>query len=475
MQFDYRTNDDIFIGHERHQAGLLMYQRLLLLLPDFVRQRFESGGNLQQATANVGWLFFDKVLRLGVGLLVTAWIARYLGPEQYGVWSYAIAFVALFGTFASLGLDGIVVREVVKDAGTRNAVLGSAFVLKLAGGIVALATSLVLIIILKQGDSLTHILVGITGAAFIFQSFDAIDLYFQFRVESKFSVLAKNVAFVVASLFKIALILTGASLIAFAGAGLLEGFLGALFLVIAYNIRGESLRNWRVQAATAVGMLRDSWPLILSGLVIMVYMRIDQIMLGEMIGETAVGLYAAAVRISEIWYFIPVAIAGSMFPRIVELKQRDQALYLRRLQQLYDFLTWVSIAGALTMSLLSGPIVQWLYGTQFQETAGILVVHVWTGVFVSLGVVSSKYLLIENMTKIAFYRSTSGAVVNVLVNLILIPRYGGIGAAVATLLSQSLAAYLFDLANSRTRLMFLMKTRSILFLDAFKLINKTNV
>jgi len=452
-----------------------MKQPLLTMLPRFIRKRIERSVILQRVLDNLGWLFFDKALRMGVGLFVTAWIARYLGPEQYGIWNYAIAFAALFGTFATLGLDGIVVREVVKNPSARNEILGSAFALKLGGGALAFAVSVAAIAYWTPDDSLTFYLVLITAAIFLFQSFDAIDLFFQAQVESKYSVLAKDASFVVFSLVRIALVLSGAALISFAGAGLAEAALGALFLAAVFRNRGESMLRWRVNPRVVRTMLRDSWPLILSGLVIMVYMRIDQIMIGEMVGKAAVGTYAAAVRISEVWYFVPVAVASSMYPAFIDLRESNPARYRLRLQQLYDMLTWLSVAGALVVSLLSGFIIHLLYGAEYREAASILVIHIWTGVFVSLGVASGKYLLAENLTRIAFYRSLSGAAANVIINLALIPRFGAVGAAFATLVSQALAAYFFDLTNPATRPMFFMKSRSILFVNVFKTGRQGNV
>ncbi len=449
-------------------------RRLILLMPDFIRRRVEQRYNLQQAVVNVGWLFFDKGLRMGVGLIVTAWIARLLGPEQYGVWNYAIAFAALFGTLATLGLDGIVVREVVTSPESKYEILGSAFLLKLGGGVIAFCASSALMLALKPGSVLLHYLLVLTAGAFLFQPFEVIDLYFQSRVLSKHSILAKDTAFVVVTLLRIGLIISSASLLAFAGAALLEVVLGAAFLIVAYAIHGESIRRWMARTSVAMKLVRDSWPLVFSGLVVMIYMRIDQIMIGEMIGEREVGLYSAAVRLSELWYFVPMAIAGSMFPRIVELRMSDMKQYTRRMQQMYDFLTWSSVAGALVLSFFASPIIHMLYGKQYEEAAGILSVHVWTGVFVSLGVASGKHLLAENLTAIAFYRSASGAIVNVLANFLLIPRYGVIGAAVSTLFSQMLAAYGFDIVNVSTRRMFLMKTKSILFFNAFKLAYQRN-
>lgn len=404
---------------------------------------------------------------MGVGLFVSIWVARYLGPEQFGTLNYAIAFVVLFTAFSTLGLDGIVVRGIVHDPDSANEVLGSTFVLKLIGGVVALALTVTIISMIRPEDNLTRWLVGIIAAGMIFQAFDAIDFWFQSQVLSKFTVIAKSTAFVLANIGKVILILTGASLIAFAWIALAEIVMGAMGLIIVYRTRGYALLKWRVRLGRAKSLLKDSWPLIFSVIFVMIYMKIDQIMLGEMVGNEAVGIYSAAVRLSEAWYFIPTAIAASVFPAIIEAKKISEKLYNSHLQKLYNLMTWMAVSIALPVTFFAGYIIQILYGEKYAGAGTVLAIHIWAGVFVFLSVASGRYLLTENYTRLFFFRNSIGAAVNILLNFALIPKYGINGAAIATFVSYSLVV--FSMAFVReTRHQSMMILKSLLLIPSLK-------
>ena len=276
---------------------------------------------------NTSWLFAEKLLRMIVGLFVGIWVARYLGPERFGLFSYAGSFVGLFTAIATLGLDGIVVRELVKDESRRDELIGTAFWLKLMG---AFAVLLILAIAVNftSNDSYTNTLIFIIASATIFQSFNVIDFYFQSKVLSKYVVYANIISLFISSLVKITLILNDAPLIAFAWVVLFDSFVlacGYIYFYIKNNLK-FSIKNLTCNKLTAVNLLHDSWPLILSGLVVSVYMKIDQVMIKEMMDSEAVGLYAVAVRVSELWYFIPLAIVSSLFPAIINAKKRKSIL-----------------------------------------------------------------------------------------------------------------------------------------------------
>jgi polysaccharide transporter, PST family len=410
-------------------------------LPGNLRTRLEGRHGLQAIIGNMGWLFVDKFLRMGAGLFVGAWIARYLGPDQFGLLSFSFAFAALFGAFATLGLDGIVVRELVKNAERQNELMGSAFVLKLVGGAITVSTCFLAILLMHGREGLMLWLVGLSAAAFIFQSVNVIDFYFQARVQSRNTVIAANGAFILITLVKIFLVLTAAPLIAFAWAALGEAALTAAFLVVAYRVNHHSMRGWRYDGLVARELLRDSWPLLLSSLAALLYLRLDVVMLQQMVGDREVGIYAAATRISEVWYFLPMVVTASVSPSIIKCYGTDPDLYRSRLQRLYFYMTWMAIALSLPISLTSGWIVRLLYGVQFKQAGPVLAVHLWASVAVFLGVASSQYLLIEQLQKISFYRTLIGLICNIVLNLVLIPRFGAMGAAIATVVSYSMATF----------------------------------
>jgi PST family polysaccharide transporter len=429
-------------------------------LPGFVRARLDGRHGLQAVLGNSSWLFADKVIRMGVGLLVGVWIVRYLGPSQLGLLAYAGAFTGLFGAVAALGLDRMVVQEIVKRPDRQDEILGTAFALKVAGGLAGLAITVIAISFVRTGDTLMLWLVGICAAGFVFQSLNVIDFFFQAKVQAKYAVIAANAAFFVVTLAKIAFLILHAQLIAFAWAGLGEIVLTSIFLIVAYRVNGKRMNLWRYSGTMARTLLKYSWPLILSGVAIAIYMRIDQIMIGEMLGDKEVGLFSAAVRISEIWYFIPMAIVSSLVPMLMQSKIKSEELYYDRLQKLFTMLIWLGVVAAVVMTLAKDPIIGLLFGEAYADSAKVLAIHIWGGIFVALGVGSGIWFTIENLQTYSFYRTLSGCVANVLLNFLLIPKFGINGAAVATVIAQCFAAFLFDFSNPKTRPIFWMKVKA---------------
>ncbi len=405
---------------------------------------------------------------MGIGLFVTVWVARYLGPEDFGLFSFAIAFVSLLGALSTLGLPGIVVRDIVSDPQSSSETLGSSFALQVVGGIIAFSLVLVLIPIFRPHDRSAISVVAIIGLTLLFKASESIKCWFESQVQSKYAVWAENAVFVTIAAAKMGLILVGASLLAFVWVTFLEGFMTAIMLFLMYEWVGGRIRAWRFSVARAKNLLKDSWPLILSGLAVMVYMRIDQIMLAQMLNDKAVGIYTAAVRISEAWYFLPMAIVGSVFPALLDAKKTSEALYLEQFQRLYDILVMLALVVAIPVTFLADQIVEVLFGLEYLEAGKILSIHIWTALFVFLGVASGKWFLADNRQLLAFQRVFLGMVANIALNFLLIPRYGGAGAAVATLISQAVAALLIDVIHKETRPMFRMKLRACLLTRAFR-------
>jgi len=410
---------------------------------------------------NTSWLFGEKVLRLSVGLFVGVWVARYLGPERFGLFSYAQSLVAVFATVATLGLDSIVIRELVRDEKKKDKLLGTAFLLKLIGAILVLLL-LAIVMYAQSSDFETIIIVYLIALTTVFQSFNVIDLYFQSKVLSKFVVFSNLLNLLLSSIIKMVLIYNEAPLITFAFVVLFDSFTLMSGFIFFYFQNKMSVFTWHFDKNLAKSLLKDSWPLILSGLVISVYMKIDQIMIKNMLGDAAVGQYVAAVRLSEAWYFIPAVIISSLFPAIINIHSKSKKLYYSRLQNLYDLMVWMAVAIALPITFMSDYLIDFLYGDAYKQAGGVLVIHIWAGVFVFIGFVFSKHLAVKNLTKKAFYRTLLGAVINILLNYILISRYGINGAAIATLLGQLVANYLYDLFDKDLHIQFKMKTKSFL-------------
>ncbi|WP_373540796.1 flippase [Chamaesiphon sp.] len=417
---------------------------------------------LRKILANISWLFADRILRMGFGLVVGVWVARYIGVQQFGILNYATAFVAIFNPLATLGLDAVVVRKLVAQPTQQQSILGTSFWLRFIAGWLTWWISILGVYLLRPDDSTMIITVTILGAASIFQSIDTIDLWFQSQIQSKYSVLAKNAAFILVTSLRVVLITIRAPLIGFVLVILMEAVLGAIGLLIVYQKQGHLIRVWHWSSSLAKDLLRESFPLILSGLTIMIYMRIDQIMLGQMIGDKAVGVYSAATRISEVWYFIPMTVSSSVMPSIFQAKEISEQLYYQRIGELNRVLTWMAILVAIVMTFVSKPLIMLLFGNNFVESGAILSVHIWASVFVFSGVATSGWFIAENLTYLSLYRTLSGAVVNILLNIFLIPIYGGLGAAIATVIAQAVASFISNGINPKTRKLFKVQIKSLL-------------
>ncbi|BBD68258.1 polysaccharide biosynthesis protein [Nostoc commune NIES-4072] len=424
--------------------------------------QFKFSSSLRAIIANTGWLFADRILRMGASLVVGVWIARYLGVQQYGLFNYILAFVSLFSPIFTLGLDDVVVRHIVRQSSNKEEILGTTFWLKLLGGIASVLLAISGMFFLGEHETLKIWLVAILAMAGVFRAADTIELWFQSQVQSKYTVIAKNIAFLLNSLIKITLILTKAPLLAFAWVTLAEFAMSAIGLLIVYQVKVSSLLLWRWSFSTAKTLLRESLPLIFSGFAIMIFMKIDQVMLGQMTGNNEVGIYSAAVRISEIWYFIPAAIVSSVAPSIYAAKEKSESLYYQRIGQLLRLLTCISIAIALPMTFLSDKIIMVMFGSGYAEAGPILAIHIWTSLFVFMGLATSPWFIAEGLNHVSLGKTLFGAILNIILNVLLIPKYAGFGAAIATIISQAAAAFLCNAFDKRTEKIFKIQVRSLL-------------
>jgi len=445
-----------------------MDSKWVRFFPYFIRQHLEGRSYLQNVLNNIGWLFSERILQMGVGLFVGVWMARYLRPGPYGVLNYAMAFAALFSPIATLGMDGIVVRNLVRDPSKSDTMLGTAFILRFGGGIAGFLIIIAAVILVRPGDHLVHWLAGIIGAGLAFQAFDVIRFWYESQVRSRNIVFARNAAFCAMALVKVVLILFHAPLIAFAWALLAEIALTAFGFSVVYHANGRRMKQWQWNTAEAKTLVRESWPLFLSSMAFIVYMKIDQVMLGNMAGDKEVGIYSAAVRLSEIWYFIPVAIVSSVSPSIVEAKRTSEDLYYQRLGKLFRLMTGISYGIASIMTFFSKVLVLSLFGSAYGEAGLVLSIHIWSSLFFFLAAARSPWILNEGLMKISLYSAILGALSNVMLNLLLIPRFGPTGAALATLVSYAFSAFLFNAFLRPTRIIFFMQLRALFFVPMRK-------
>lgn len=439
-----------------------MYQYILKEINRFIT--IES----KKILKNIGWLFFDRVFRMGMALVVGAWVARYLGPDQFGAINYLMATIGLFASFAALGLDSMIVKELVENPNKTSTIMSTIFSMRLLSGAVSFVLCVAVFFYLKHDDMHVFYIGVILAVTLIANAMYTISFYYQAHVNSKISVLTSSVAYILISISKVIFILLEGPLIVFAVITTMEVIVAGLFMLVSYRKISKQYLSLKIDWSLALNLLSKSWPLIFAGFMVMIYMRIDQIMLGELVGDFEVGTYSAALKLSEIWYFIPGIISTSLFPSIIEAKKISNEVYLRRSQKLFDILFLISVSLALFVTFTSDFIIQIIYGDQYKDAAIILAIHIWTSVFVFFGSASANFYIIENLQVKTFTRTAMGAVLNIGLNFILIPRYSAVGAAVATLISQFGSSYFFDLVSSETRVLFRMKTKSLFAINLIK-------
>jgi len=390
---------------------------------------------------NVGWLYFERIVTILLKFLIGIYIVRYLGSDNFGKLSYGIGFVGLFRATAKLGLDSIVVRNIVKDKESTEKILGTAFVLKLISSLLTVVLIGVMVWLVNDDSQIRWITI-VLAFILVFESVETIEFWFQSQVQSKPIAIVKSLQFVLSSFGKLGLILLNSALFPFVLINLAASAFKAMGTNWVYQKQKKSIKNWEFDYGKAVEMFKDSWPLIFSGVMIAIYVNIDQVMLGNLVDNQEVGIYAAAVRFSEIWYFVPIAICSSVFPAVIRAKQRSKEEYNTKIQQLYDFIAWTALIIVIPITLYATPIVKLLLGNEYAASGNILALHVWAGPFVFLGVARSNWLMTENLTQFQFATTSLGAISNVLLNLYLIPLYGGIGAAIATVISYAISSHL---------------------------------
>ena len=430
-------------------------------------RKYFASPSFRKYFANTSWLLSERVLRMVVSLFVGIYVARYLGPERFGLLSYTLSFVWLFSSLASVGLDEILVRELVKSPEQRNNLLGTVFWLKVCGTLV-MGTTIALVLKYTVEDQQTYWMIALIALGFLFQVTNVVDFYFQSQVQSKFAVRAQVIQLILTSLFKIYLVWNQAELIWFAFALMLDQAVVAVLFLLVYHWKIGWFPFFSFRWKQAKKLMRDAWPIIFAGMVVSFYMRIDQVMLKEMLDAKAVGVYAAAVKLCEAWYFLPTALIASIFPAVIKAKIKSKTLYDKRVQNLYDLMVWSSIAVALPTTLLADWVILILYGIDFQEAADVLRIYIWAGVFVTLGIANSKWLIAENLQRYLFIRTILGALLNVGLNLWLIPIYGIKGAAIATMVAQGTVGFLSLSFFKKTRHNFLFAAKSLSIYGAYK-------
>ncbi|HVI44791.1 MAG TPA: flippase [Chitinophaga sp.] len=420
---------------------------------------------------NSGWLLVDKLSRLVLGLFIMAMIAGKIGPEAFGIWSFSLALTMIAGGISFLGQDKIVVREAVLHPDRETTIVATSLLLRIAAGCIILVTCLLITLLLKHGAMLYVWCTFITGLNIILQSFDVFDYYYQAHHTVQKVIIPKVGVFVLFCGIRLWCLYAGAGLLTFVWLSCLELVVTyAVILIIYLKDTGNSMLR-SVDRDLGKVLLTEGWPQAIATFLILVYMKADLLLLDMLGNPTQVGEYVAAVKVSELWYALPVLFATALLPDLINKRQQDENSYWRSLESWIRLSFWVSCTLGLVITATAGSIIHRLYGELYPGSALILSVHIWAGIPVFIYTAVMQHHIISGNYKNNLAATIVGIVVNLVVNIILIPHTGGLGAAIATVLSYT-AVGMVLLAKEKDPRLKVAMSRMILIRPALTDIRK---
>ena len=383
---------------------------------------------------NASWIVICKIIQSLISFVIGMITARYLGPSNFGVISYVSSVVAFALPIMQLGLNQTLVKEFVGAKDRGGVVLGTALTINILSSFFCIAGSVAFVAVANPGETETIVVCVLYSFTLLFQATEMTQYWFQSKLLSKYPSIATLVAYTLVAFYKVYLLVTEKGVVWFAVSNVIEYLIVSIILMAVYKKIGrEKLSvDWKIGRE----MLSRSKFYILPSLMVMIFQHTDRIMIKLMIGKAETGIYSAALTCIGISGFLFSAVIDSARPVILEAKETDKELYENRVIQLYSIITYMSLAQSVLMTVLSRPLILILYGDEYMGAAGILCVAVWYVTFSYFGSVRNVWILAEGIQKYLFGINIIGAVLNIIINYFLIPILGGVGAAIASFVTQ---------------------------------------
>ena len=420
----------------------------------------KSGNHNWQFWINTGWLIFDKIFHMALSLVVTAMVTRYLGVEQYGLLSYGLAFIDIFTIICKLGIDGIIVNELIKNRDRTGEILGSTTFLRLLSSFLSMILTYIFVKLLNPNDHTILVITCIQSVSLIFVAFDTLNYYWQSRLESKYTAIAQSISYPLVCLLRLLFIWLKKDVTWFAWATVLDVFLIALIMLFFY--KREHLPRYKLSISMMKYLLQHSYHFIPVNLLVTIYTQMDKLMIKGMSDSIQVGLYSAAMLVANLWIFIPNALIDSGRPIIMAMKsEKNEDGYVDRLRKLNMGVLWISILAGVFFTIFGRVVIYIVNGKAFLAAVPVLWVLIWSRMFSLMGTTRSIWMLCEGMEKYIKYFVALGAFINVVLNWMLIPILGAVGAAIATLVTEVLSSFVATGIVPKTRPYFKILLRSI--------------
>lgn len=403
----------------------------------------------KKVAKNTMWILAERITQMIISLIVGVISARYLGPSNYGILNYGASLVTLFTAICKLGLENVIIKDYVDKRNENGKILGTAMVMRLFSSLLSVIAIIIIVCILKPNDSTILIVTTLQAIALLFQAYELIDYWFQSNLNSKYVSIAKTIAYIFVAIYKVALLVLKMPVEWFAFSTSLDYII--IMLIIFWMYKKNKGQKLEFSLETAKSLIYRSYHFIFSGILVTLYMQMDKVMIGSYRADNEVGLYSAATTICAMWSFIPEALINSIRPTLYEAKKVSEEVYIKKQKKLYAIIFWIGVFFALGITIFSDLIINVLYGNDYMNAKPALLISVWYPAFAYLGSARGPWIVINNKNKYSKKFCFWGAVVNLILNFLFIPKVGITGAAIATLISQIVVALIAPLMYKETR------------------------
>lgn len=413
--------------------------------------------------SNILWLIADFVLKYVVGFIAGILVAKHLGVDYFGIYNYCLAIIAIVSFVGNLGLKDILIQELVEKRSNSERLLGSAFFLLLSSNLIIFILFNIVIQLVYQSDDIAKIIISIISFSFLFKGFNVIHYFFESRIQSKYYVWSNQLSSQLFVILKFVIVFFSLEIFYLAYASLLQTIIFSLLLLAIFSHKGFGVFRWKLDIKLSLHLLRRSLPFMFSGILILIYIKIDQIMVRELVSDYEAGIYAVSVKFTELFYVLPTFVYASVYPKLMEIK--SEKVFNQNLSKFYMSSLIYSILVSLSIAIFSYPIITWTYGMEYIMSAKLLSASIWVLIFVSLGIVRNAYIYKYGLEREYVIITLISALLNIALNFILIPKLFSFGAIIATLVSYSFSGYFSSFLFKKLRGQGIVQTQSIFFLN----------
>ena len=411
---------------------------------------------------NVYWAMAGKVVNFVSGLLVGIMVARYLGPEQFGLMSYVMSYVTLFSILATFGLNGIEIREMSKDIDAAGTLIGTAFMIRFFFSCVTILLIFCSLIVFES-DRFTYAMILIFSLSLIFRTLDVIRNYFTSIILNEYVVKTEIGRTLIGALIKVILLYMHCSLVWFIVASTFEFALIGGGYIYSFRKKAKHIRVFKFDFSVAKMLVHESFPLVLSGAAVVIYQKIDAVMIRNMLDNEALGQFSVATKIADLGAFIPLIIAQTITPLLVKARQGDADLYAQKKQKFMDMIVWSTILISVSTTVLAAPAIHILFGERYSDAIPVLQIRAWKSLFVALFFASGQIIITDHLQQYAVIRNLIGCVVCIILNYIFIPRWGIVGSSMAAVLTMFFSGYLSHFVIKKYRYLVPIQTKALFF------------